>query len=267
VNETCCFPACIARIGKAKPEKDGVSLTKTLELVRIEVRGVVQGVGFRPFIYQLAKERGLNGWVRNTSRNVEIEGEGEEEAIELLLSELESKAPPMARIERIDVSQGPVVGYQDFEITRSQAEEGRYQLISADVATCEACLSDTLDPRDRRYRSPFTNCTNCRPRFMVIEDIPHDRPRTTMRHFQMCPLCQEEYHDPRNRRFHAQPNACPTCGPSLQLPDRQGRPVAEGDILAAASRLLRGGDLSWPSKAWAAFSWPVMPPTTRWFSS
>lgn len=220
-----------------------LSMTKAIRLVRVEVRGVVQGVGFRPFVYQLARQNGLKGWVRNTSGNVEIEVEGKEEDLEHFLFELKTKAPPMARVEGVCVTDHPAVGYTTFEIRGSQAQDGRYQLISPDIATCQACLKEILDPVDRRYRYPFTNCTNCGPRFTIIEDIPYDRPRTTMRCFQMCHQCQREYDDPLDRRFHAQPNACSACGPSLELIDRQGKSAAKGDILAAASRLLRGGSI------------------------
>ncbi len=220
-----------------------MSLTRVVQRIRVEVYGIVQGVGFRPFVYQLARENGLKGWVRNTSGSVEIEIEGEEEALECFLFRLKSQAPPVARIEKVEVRRCPVVGYQDFEIKLSQAQPGKYQLVSPDIATCPACFEETLDPEDRRYHYPFTNCTNCGPRFTIIKDIPYDRPLTTMHSFKMCPLCQQEYDDPRDRRFHAQPNACPACGPSLELVDRKGRPLAGGDILAIAGRLLREGNI------------------------
>jgi len=221
-----------------------LSLTKAgVRSVKVDIHGVVQGVGFRPFIYQLARQNNLSGWVRNTSSNVEVEVEGEEEAVQNFLSELRSKAPPMARIEGIHVLDHPPVGYTTFEIRASQAQEGRYQLISPDVATCQACLKEILDPVDRRYRYPFTNCTNCGPRFTIINDIPYDRPRTTMSCFQMCPQCQQEYDDPLDRRFHAQPNACAVCGPSLEVVDRQGNSLTGGDALAIASQLLREGHI------------------------
>ena len=220
-----------------------MSLTRTTQRLRVEVRGTVQGVGFRPFVYQLAKRGGLKGWVRNTSSSVDIEVEGEEAALELFLDRLKSQAPPMARIDDIRTSRHPAVDYQDFEIKTSRAQKGKYQLVSPDIATCRDCLKETLDPEDRRYRYPFTNCTNCGPRFTIIEDIPYDRRQTTMNRFQMCPRCQKEYDDPLNRRFHAQPNACPQCGPNLELVDRQGKILAEDDPLAAASRLLKEGHI------------------------
>ncbi len=229
-----------------------VSRIKALQLARISVRGIVQGVGFRPFVYGLATKHDLKGWVCNTSEDVKIEVEGGAESIEKFYLELRTKAPPLARIEDIDISYHPPVGYRDFEIRRSIAEEGKYQLISPDIATCQACLSELVNTDDRRYRYPFTNCTNCGPRFTIIEDMPYDRPETTMRYFQMCPQCQAEYDDPLDRRFHAQPNACPRCGPKVELVDNQGALVIERspatkksplDAIAHASQLLREGKI------------------------
>ena len=215
------------------------------DLARICVRGVVQGVGFRPFVYQLATKYNLKGWVCNTSEDVKIEVEGETEAIEHFLLALREQAPPQASIEDITI-QHPVAThkkYQDFKIHRSVAEAGKYQLISPDIATCNDCLREVFSPDNRRYRYPFTNCTNCGPRFTIIEDIPYDRPRTTMRRFQMCPECRREYDDPLNRRFHAQPNACPRCGPTLELLDVDGSPVNVDDVITATSQLLREGKI------------------------
>ncbi|MDY6917545.1 MAG: carbamoyltransferase HypF [Chloroflexota bacterium] len=211
------------------------------KLLRISVRGVVQGVGFRPFVYQLAGKHDLKGWVLNSSGDVRIEVEGAQKALDRFVRELRECAPPLARIEAVSAESGAPVGYRDFEIRHSLAEEGKYQLVSPDIATCDACRRELLSPEDRRYRYPFTNCTNCGPRFTIIEDIPYDRPNTTMRQFIMCPDCQREYDDPQDRRFHAQPNACPVCGPSLQLTDGDGNPVPCDDVIAAASELLKGG--------------------------
>jgi hydrogenase maturation protein HypF len=213
----------------------------------IGVRGVVQGVGFRPFVYRLAHEHGLTGWVLNHSGGVDIEVEGPETALAAFVRDLEAKAPPLARIEGVEVADAPPDGYATFEIRHSVAEEGPYQLISPDIATCPDCLRELLDPSDRRYRYPFTNCTNCGPRFTIIADIPYDRPLTTMRDFAMCPRCLAEYEDPLDRRFHAQPNACPVCGPHVWLvasPTIQASEAPEretDDALSAAARLLRGG--------------------------
>ena len=212
-----------------------------LELLRISVRGVVQGVGFRPFVYQLATRHNLKGWVCNTSGDVKIEVEGERRALDQFLDELVALTPPLARLEDVSVASHAPQGYSGFEIRHSIAEEGKYQLVSPDIATCAPCLGEVLTPGDRRYRYPFTNCTNCGPRFTIIEDIPYDRPKTTMRSFKMCPQCQREYDDPMDRRFHAQPNACPRCGPSLKLVDGAGNPVPCDDVLAAAARFLKQG--------------------------
>ncbi len=214
-----------------------------MELAHISVHGVVQGVGFRPFVYRLATKHNLKGWVCNTSEDVKIEVEGKMEAIEQFKLDLQTKAPPLARIEDITTSYHPTIGYESFEIRHSIAEEGKYQLISPDIATCQACLGELLDPNDRRYRYPFTNCTNCGPRFTIIEDIPYDRPKTTMRYFQMCPQCQAEYDNPLDRRFHAQPNACPKCGPHVELLDAQGNTLSCSDPISSASQLLREGKI------------------------
>jgi hydrogenase maturation protein HypF len=222
----------------------------TLMRKAISVRGVVQGVGFRPFVYRLAHDHGLAGWVLNHSGGVEIEVEGPEDALAAFVRDLEAKTPPLARIERVEVAVVPPVGDTSFEIRHSVTEEGRYQPISPDIATCPDCLRELLDPVDRRYRYPFTNCTNCGPRFTIIADIPYDRPLTTMREFVMCPDCQAEYDDPLDRRFHAQPNACPVCGPHVWLTDVAGRPLvgdenhADNDgVLARARDILLSGQI------------------------
>jgi hydrogenase maturation protein HypF len=215
----------------------------TLSLINISVKGVVQGVGFRPFIYQLATRHNLRGWVCNTSGDVKIEVEGDAKDIEQFLLGLSKEAPPLSHIEDITVSQGPPANYEKFEIRHSIAEEGKYQLVSPDIATCPECLREILDPEDRRYRYPFTNCTNCGPRFTIIADIPYDRPNTTMHHFRMCPECQQEYDDPLDRRFHAQPNACPKCGPQLELINARGNLVPCDDAIGKTCQLLREGKI------------------------
>jgi len=220
---------------------------QSLKSASISVRGIVQGVGFRPFVYGLAVEHNLKGWVYNTSEDVKIEVEGVAEVIKQFAQELETKAPPLAHIENVTIEYHPPRGYESFEIRQSQPQAGKYQLISPDVATCSACLGELLNPEDRRYRYPFTNCTNCGPRFTIIENMPYDRPKTTMRYFQMCPQCQAEYDNPRDRRFHAQPNACPKCGPQVQLVDNRGNlatPILSGsNPIAAASQLLKEGKI------------------------
>jgi hydrogenase maturation protein HypF len=218
-----------------------MSRVENVQLARVSVRGIVQGVGFRPFVYSLATRHELKGWVCNTSGDVKIEVEGRKEVIEQFRLELQAEAPPLAHIEDIAISYHPSIGYDSFEIRSSIAEAGKYQLISPDVATCQACLNEILDPSDRRYRYPFTNCTNCGPRFTIIEDMPYDRPKTTMRYFNMCPRCQAEYGNPLDRRFHAQPNACPICGPHVELLDALGNALSCTDPVASASRHLREG--------------------------
>ncbi len=214
------------------------------EALKIQVQGVVQGVGFRPFVYRLAHEHGLVGWVLNHSGGVEVEVEGSTAGLQAFAQDLRAQAPPLARIVDLQVAQVSPVGCVRFEIRESVAQEGRYQLVSPDIATCPECRAEVLDPGNRRYRYPFTNCTNCGPRFTIIRDVPYDRALTTMAPFAMCPRCQAEYDNPLDRRFHAQPNACPVCGPHVWLeasgtPDTQ---QAEGDaaIRRAAEMILDG---------------------------
>lgn len=190
-------------------------------------------------MYGLAERHRLTGWVRNTAGQVEIELDGGEAALAHFLSELRHEAPPLARIDTVEVADRPAAGYDAFCILESHADEG-WQSIAPDTATCEACLSEILDPTDRRYRYPFTNCTHCGPRFTIIEGLPYDRHRTTMRAFPMCDACRREYEDPRDRRFHAQPVACPECGPKLWL-HVPGGEAPSGDPIEAAARLLTQG--------------------------
>jgi len=210
------------------------------QLRHISVQGVVQGVGFRPFIFRLAHECNLAGWVFNTSSGVEIEVEGVGESINRFLDRLVTDAPPLAHIEGLQVTTASPAGYVSFKIRESHRDAG-YQLISPDIATCHECAAEIFDSRDRRYRYPFTNCTNCGPRFTIIADIPYDRPNTTMSKFQMCEACRKEYEDPLNRRFHAQPNACPVCGPRVWLENAAGEKVDCNDVIREAARLLATG--------------------------
>jgi hydrogenase maturation protein HypF len=184
---------------------------------RICLRGIVQGVGFRPFVYTLAQRIGIRGFILNSSSGVTIEAEGADAALDEFLESLRSDAPPLARIEEISTAELDPLNDQTFEIRQSRAVEGEFVLVSPDVATCDDCLRDAGNPGNRRFGYPFTNCTNCGPRYTIIRDIPYDRPMTTMAEFRMCGDCEAEYHDPTNRRFHAQPNACPACGPTLAL--------------------------------------------------
>jgi len=201
----------------SKPQKRITEESHGQAAKHIELTGVVQGVGFRPFVYNLALAHGLRGWVRNTSAGVEIEVEGVADALDAFVNGLTSQAPPLARIESVSATDVVPNGQDSFVILHSVPQAGAYQLVSPDIATCADCLRELLDPQDRRYGYPFINCTNCGPRFTIIEDIPYDRPKTTMRKFPMCATCQAEYDDPTDRRFHAQPNACPVCGPHLWL--------------------------------------------------
>ncbi len=213
----------------------------TLAGARIHITGIVQGVGFRPFVFGLAKQYQLNGWVRNTSAGVDIEVDGEREVLETFVNALRDKAPPLSRIDELTASFGPANGFGSFDILHSEAVEGAFQPISPDVSICEDCLRELLDPADRRYRYPFINCTNCGPRFTIIKDIPYDRPKTTMAPFPMCPDCEKEYTDPLDRRFHAQPVACPVCGPGVWLERRDNGVLekqAEGDAAILETRKL-----------------------------
>ena len=208
----------------------------------IHITGIVQGVGFRPFVYGLAVRLRLSGWVRNTSAGVDIEVDGAADALDSFVTSLKSELPPLARIDNLDVSFGTPRGFDGFEIVLSEAVAGAFQPISPDVSICPDCLRELLDPSDRRYRYPFINCTNCGPRFTIIIDIPYDRPNTTMSPFEMCPDCAAEYTNPLDRRFHAQPVACPACGPQVWLEGADGRRIAERDgaILAAQKLLAKG---------------------------
>ncbi len=210
--------------------------------------GVVQGVGFRPFVYNLAEELSLRGWVLNSSSGVEIEAIGSNGVLDTFAERLLSEAPPLARIDDVRVSEIapssvrlPIA--EGFAIRHSEAKPGDFQPISPDIAICDDCLRELFDPNDRRYRYPFINCTNCGPRFTIIEDIPYDRPNTTMAPFEMCPACRAEYEDPTNRRFHAQPNACPVCGPHvwLEADSEAGRQVRARDAVRKTRDLLRSG--------------------------
>ncbi len=194
---------------------------------RVKLKGAVQGVGFRPFVYRIAKELGLKGYVINDSKGVEIEVEGEEELLHRFLLRLSEEKPPLARIYSREVLFLEPAGYKDFEIRKSDEKGEKEVLILPDISTCEDCLRELFDPKNRRYRYPFINCTNCGPRFTIIEKLPYDRKNTTMKVFKMCEECEEEYKNPLDRRFHAQPNACPRCGPHVFLYDVKGNLVAE----------------------------------------
>jgi len=217
--------------------------------LRVHITGIVQGVGFRPFVYNLATRHNLKGWVKNTSAGVDLEVDGDQESLDQFLQQLRDEAPPLSRIDEFSASFQPANGYRSLEILHSEAVEGAFQPISPDVAICEDCLRELFDPNDRRYRYPFINCTNCGPRFTIIKDIPYDRPKTTMASFPMCPDCDREYKDPTDRRFHAQPVACPVCGPHVWLENRSddfSRPEARTEReegIQEARHLLSTGNI------------------------
>ena len=188
--------------------------------LKLAVRGAVQGVGFRPFIFRLATGLNLAGWVNNSSQGVFIEVEGPLPTLEKFLLRLEAEKPARSFIQSLEASWLDPAGYHRFEIRKSEAGGDKTALVLPDIATCPDCLREIFDPKNRRYRYPFTNCTHCGPRFSIIESLPYDRANTSMKQFAMCPQCRAEYDDPANRRFHAQPNACPVCGPQLELWDR-----------------------------------------------
>jgi hydrogenase maturation protein HypF len=210
---------------------------------RFEVHGIVQGVGFRPWVYHLARKHGLNGFVSNSTLGVTIEIEGSAEALAGFEADFGSQPPPLAQIDEIVSQDLESAGYQDFTIHKSHSAEGEFVLVPPDIATCHDCLADLRDPANRRYRYPFTNCTNCGPRYSIIRDIPYDRPKTTMAEFRQCPECEREYGDPSDRRFHAQPNACPQCGPWVELWDRTRLLARRDQAVADARRLLKAGSI------------------------
>lgn len=218
--------------------------TEVMSRYRLLVRGVVQGVGFRPYVYQLANRFGLAGFVRNTSLGAVIEVEGTRDAVEQFARVLPREGPPLMSVTAVDRQERPLLEEHSFVILESESGAETFAMVPADVCVCDACVGETRDPADRRFDYPFTNCTNCGPRYSIILDVPYDRAQTTMAEFEMCEACRREYADPLDRRFHAQPNACPQCGPRLRL-------VVEGKeriefasprgILQEVVRLLLGG--------------------------
>ena len=214
--------------------------------VQLTVRGIVQGVGFRPYVFVLAKRYALRGQVRNTTTGVEIDIEGESSAIEQFIDDLSVNPPPLARVDSVErCNHLERMHYDDFRIVASAAARETFIPMAPDMATCQDCLNELFDPTNRRYRYPFINCTHCGPRFTIVQDVPYDRDHTTMRAFPMCAACQHEYHDPANRRFHAQPNACPVCGPQIDLVDAAGHPfdTPELDVIRATCQRLAEGEI------------------------
>jgi hydrogenase maturation protein HypF len=214
------------------------------ERAKVTVRGVVQGVGFRPFVYRLATQIKLHGWVSNSAQGVFIEVEGARDALRSFLLRLEKEKPPRAVIQSLEFSFLDAAGYDRFEIRYSEQNGPKSVLILPDIAVCADCLREIFDPQNRRHRYPFTNCTNCGPRFTIIEALPYDRPHTSMKRFAMCPACEEEYRNPYDRRFHAQPNACSRCGPLLQLWDGKGIVLGmEEEALRQTIGIIRDGQI------------------------
>lgn len=224
----------------------GVTTIKAEPIRRhVRVRGQVQGVGFRPYVYGLAAELGLSGWVLNDAAGVELEIQGDPRAVTDFLRRLPVEVPPLARVDAVDIddlASEPPDAESAFRIAPSRAGAVRTG-ITPDAAVCPACLEELFDPTDRRYRYPFINCTHCGPRFTLTRALPYDRPNTSMAAFTQCPPCQHEYDDPAHRRFHAQPNACPDCGPRLTLLDTNGTPIVSADPIAETVRRLQAGEI------------------------
>mgnify|MGYP003707211953 CR=1 FL=1 len=229
-------------MGILSPPPDRHALAR--KRLRILVRGAVQGVGFRPFVHQRATALGLAGWVGNSSDGVTVEVEGDASGLAALIETIRESPPTNATIAAIEIQEIEPCGGSVFAIRPSETTGNRSAQVLPDLATCPDCLAELFDPSDRRHRYPFINCTQCGPRYSIIEDIPYDRARTSMRHFPMCAACQAEYEDPTNRRFHAEPNACAACGPHLALWDAEGRTLARDDsALLAAATALRAGQI------------------------
>jgi hydrogenase maturation protein HypF len=227
---------------KTEDDTSAETAISNLARLKLSIRGAVQGVGFRPFIHRLATNLGLTGWVNNSAQGVTIEVEGQRKVLEKFLLSLDTEKPPLSSILSLESSWLESVGYTDFAIHASETGGAKTALVLPDIATCSDCLREIFEPRNRRYRYPFTNCTNCGPRFSIIERLPYDRQNTSMKSFAMCAVCQAEYDNATNRRFHAQPNACPVCGPTLELWNASGVVISKHhDALIAAADALRGG--------------------------
>ncbi|NNG02166.1 MAG: carbamoyltransferase HypF [Desulfobacteraceae bacterium] len=218
-------------------------MTSEIIARRLNVNGIVQGVGFRPFVFQLARNHKLTGTVSNTASGVDIHVEGCPADIDSFMEDLATRHPPLAHIVEMTHLPSAVTGAVEMTIAASRAGSARATLISPDVSVCRDCLNEMMDPKDRRFGYPFTNCTNCGPRYTIIDDIPYDRLKTSMRHFVMCDHCQSEYDNPRDRRFHAQPNACPVCGPHVSLHDAGGRKLPGEDPIGRTAELIKAGHI------------------------
>ncbi len=235
--------AVVPEVGEANGHLRGRDATIGRSRRRLTVFGVVQGVGFRPFVSGLAREVGLAGYVGNEAGGVFVEAEGTTEAIDEFVERLTAEHPPLARIDRIECVQVEPLGESGFSIVGSTGTDGPRTLVPPDVATCDDCLADLADPADRRHRYPFVNCTNCGPRFTIIRDLPYDRPATTMAGFEMCRDCAAEYADPADRRYHAQPVACPACGPQLTLVAGRRTVTGIDAVLAEVQTILATGGI------------------------
>src|SRR5581483_11599104 len=210
----------------------------------VVIRGAVQGVGFRPFVFRRATALGLGGWVANSSQGVIVEAEGHPEILAALLAQMRCCPPPNARVIEVQIREIPSCGESAFSIRPSVDSDIRSAEVLPDLATCGDCLAELFDPANRRYLYPFTNCTQCGPRYSIIENIPYDRSRTSMRYFSMCEACRVEYDNPLDRRFHAEPNACPLCGPRVTLWNAAGAALAESHAaLLEACRAIRSGHI------------------------
>ena len=222
-----------------------VAPASCVQRVRLELSGVLQGVGFRPYVSDLARAVGIRGWVANSGSGVTLDAEGESAAVERFVQGLATRLPPRARIETFARTAGEPLGYTTFRIRESIAgTAGPSAFVTPDLATCAECVAEIFDPSDRRFHYPFTSCTHCGPRFSILEALPFDRANTTMRKFELCRACQAEYEDPDDRRFHAQTNACPECGPRLWLTDPAGHTLSEhAAAIAAAAAALREGQV------------------------
>jgi hydrogenase maturation protein HypF len=224
-------------------EEEGIS-GKVILRMQVSIRGAVQGVGFRPFVYRLASEMKLPGRVLNSPQGVFIEVEGRRTNLEAFLFRLHQEIPAPSSIQSLEFSFLDPIGFADFEILQSDSTGSRSALILPDIAACAACIAEVSDPANRRYRYPFTNCTHCGPRFTIIESLPYDRPNTSMKSFEMCSECRREYDNPLDRRFHAQPNACPACGPVLELWDASGSTLTDREVaLLQAAEAIREGKI------------------------
>jgi hydrogenase maturation protein HypF len=209
--------------------------------IRLEIKGIVQGVGFRPFVYNLAQKHHIRGYVLNDTRGVEVKAEGEKKDIDKFILQIRTSPPPQSQIEEIKLERISFEGYKSFVIRESRGKDIKTVLVSPDLATCDDCIKELFDSQDRRFNYPFLNCTNCGPRLTIIQDIPYDRNKTTMSIFKMCPDCYREYNNPENRRFHAQPSACPVCGPRLLLMDKKKNVIHTTNPISSTIELLKKG--------------------------